>query len=259
MKMRADTYTIHQLAHLAGISVRTLHHYDQIGLLKPEQRTPAGYRIYQRVDLLRLQQILFYRELDVPLAEIQALLDRSDFDPVRALRNHRERLQEKVARLERLIETLDKTLAQSMKGIESMKDEELYKGFTPEQAKRYRREAAQSYGEERVQATENRIRGWGAEKWESVKAEMGAATAAIADLMERAPSDPAVQAQVARHHAVIENFYPAPAEVYTGLAQTYTDHPEFRAFYEKIRPGLADYLRAAMEYYCAHTLETKAD
>ncbi|GAP13327.1 predicted transcriptional regulator [Longilinea arvoryzae] len=258
MKMRADTYTIRQLANLAGISVRTLHHYDQIGLLKPEQRSPAGYRIYRHVDLLRLQQILFYRELDVPLAEIQALLDRPDFDPVRALRDHREKLREKAARLERLIETIDKTLAQSTKGTEIMKDEELYKGFAPEQAKRYRREAAQAYGEETVKSSEDRIRGWGAEKWESVKGEMGAVTLAISELMDRDPGDAEVQTLVARHHAWIEKFYPAPAEVYGGLAQLYTDHPEFRAFYEKIRPGLAEYLRAAMEYYCAHALAVQA-
>ncbi len=168
MKTRANTYTIHQLADLAGVSVRTLHHYDQIGLLKPERRTPGGYRIYQHADLLRLQQILFYRELDVPLAEILDLLDRPDFDPVRALRDHRKKLQEKAARLERLIETIDKTLAQSAKETITMKDEELYKGFAPEQAKRYRREAAQAYGEETVKASEDRIRSWGAEKWESV-------------------------------------------------------------------------------------------
>ncbi|TLN15223.1 MerR family transcriptional regulator, partial [bacterium] len=145
METRANTYTVKQLARLAGVSVRTLHHYDQIGLLRPNLRTPAGYRIYQHTDLLRLQQILFYRELDVPLAEIQALLDRPGFDPVRALKDHRQSLHEKAARLARLIETIDQTLSQYTKEI-PMKDEELYKGFTPEQAKRYRREAAESYG-----------------------------------------------------------------------------------------------------------------
>lgn len=254
IETRVTTYTVKQLARLAGVSVRTLHHYDQIGLLQPALRTPAGYRLYQHADLLRLQQILFYRELDVPLAKIQALLDRPGFDPVRALRDHRQNLREKADRLAQLIETIDRTLSQYTEGTQPMKDEELYKGFTPEQAQRYRREASQSYGEERVQTTEERIRGWGNEKWEAVKAEMGAATQAIAALMERGPGDPEVQAQVARHHAVIEQFYPAPAEVYSGLAQTYTDHPEFRAFYEKIRPGLAEFMRAGMEYYIEHHL-----
>lgn len=105
-----------------------------------------------------------------------------------------------------------------------MKDEELYKGFTPEQAQRYRREAAQSYGEERVQAAEERIRGWGSEKWEAVKAEMGAAAQAIAALMDRGPGDPEVQAQVARHHAVIQQFYPAPAEFMRAGMEYYIQH-----------------------------------
>lgn len=255
METRANSYTIKQLAGLAGVSVRTLHHYDQIGLLRPELRTPAGYRIYQHADLLRLQQILFYRELDVPLAEIQALLDRPGFNPVGALEDHRSHLMKKAARLARLIETIDKTILQYEKETQPMKDEELYQGFTPEQAERYRREAAQSYGEQRVKESEDRIRRMGSQKWEAVKAEGGAVTVALADLMDRAPGDGDVQTLVARHHAWIENFYPAPAEVYSGLAMTYSDHPEFRAFYEKVRPGLADFMRAAMEYYCEHSLK----
>ena len=104
----------------AGVSARTLHHYDQVGLLRPALRTPAGYRIYQHADLLRLQQILFYRELDVPLAEIQALLDRPGFDPVRALRDHRQNLQARAARLAQLIETIDRTLSHNTEGTQPM-------------------------------------------------------------------------------------------------------------------------------------------
>jgi len=255
MNSRTNTYTIKQLAALAGVSVRTLHHYDQIGLLRPALRTPAGYRIYRHADLLRLQQILFYRELDVPLAEIQALLDRPGFNPVGALKDHRRHLKVRAARLERLIETIDKTILQYEKETQPMKDEELYQGFTPEQAERYRREAAQSYGEQRVKESEDRIRKMGSQKWEAVKAEGGEVTAELAKLIDRAPGDGEVQTLVARHHAWIENFYPAPAEVYSGLAMTYSDHPEFRAFYEKVRPGLADFMRAAMEFYCEHSLK----
>jgi len=107
-------YTISQLAKMAGVSVRTLRHYDQIGLLKPSSRTEAGYRLYERQDLLRLQQILFFRELDFPLSEIQDILDDPAFDQVQALEGHRRRLERRMARLTQLLRTLDKTLSQSM-------------------------------------------------------------------------------------------------------------------------------------------------
>ena len=105
-------YTISQLAKMAGVSVRTLRHYDQIGLLVPSSRSAAGYRQYERQNLMRLQQILFFRELDFPLDEIQAILDDPDFDQVQALEGHRQRLQRRMARLSQLLHTLDKTLLQ---------------------------------------------------------------------------------------------------------------------------------------------------
>ena len=85
---KRHTYTVQQLARLAGVSVRTLHHYDHVGLLKPSARTAAGYRQYGEADLLRLQQILFFRELDFPLTDIQAILDQPGFDQVKALHDH---------------------------------------------------------------------------------------------------------------------------------------------------------------------------
>src|SRR5512142_78697 len=108
---KRHTYTVQQLARLAGVSVRTLHYYDQIGLLKPSARTAAGYRLYGEADLLRLQQILFFRELDFPLTEIQAILDQPDFDQVKALRDHRLLLQQEADRLGRLLNTIEKTIS----------------------------------------------------------------------------------------------------------------------------------------------------
>src|SRR5690606_30599484 len=102
---------VQELARKAGVSVRTLHHYDEIALLRPEKRSAAGYRLYGHAQLLRLQQILFYRELDFPLEEIGRLLDAPGFDPARALRAHRPALEARLGRLHRLLETLDKTLS----------------------------------------------------------------------------------------------------------------------------------------------------
>ena len=110
METRAKAYTVRQLAKMAGVSVRTLHHYDQIGLLKPSSRTEAGYRLYAEKDLLRLQQVLFYRELDFPLDEIRTILDLPGFDQIEALRDHRRMLGERAERLPELDPPVDRVL-----------------------------------------------------------------------------------------------------------------------------------------------------
>ncbi len=248
-------YTVRQVADMAGVSVRTLHHYDHIGLLRPSSRSEAGYRLYEEADLLRLQQILFFKELDFPLGEIRRILDDPGFDQVKALKAHRRLLQRRVERLARLLNTVDKTIQRLTEDdmSEKMSIEELYEGFTDEQVERYRREARERWGQV-VDETEERMRGLPKTEWQAVKDEGEAVTQAIAALMDRAPGDPEVQAQIARHHAWIERFYPAPAEMYRGLGQLYVEHEEFRAFYEKYRPGLADFMQAAMAYYAEHKL-----
>ena len=247
-------YTVSQLAKMAGVSVRTLHHYDHIGLLKPSSRTQAGYRLYERQDLLRLQQILFFRELDLPLNEIQSILDDPEFDQIRSLESHRRQLQGRMERLARLLSTIDKTIQRLTEDEMTLTDEELYEGFTPEQIERYKREAREMYGPELVAESERRVRSMSKAQWNAVKEEGDQVTRAIAETADRAPGDPQVQALIARHYAWIERFYPASAEVYRGLGRGYAEHPDFRRFYDKYRPGLADFMQAAMAHYADHTL-----
>ncbi len=110
-------YSVKKLAKLAGVSVRTLHHYDQLGLLKPSLRTEARYRLYGEKELLRLQQILLYKELDFSLQEIGDILDKADFDLLEALQSHKTALQSRRDRLGVLLTTIDKTI-QKLKGEE---------------------------------------------------------------------------------------------------------------------------------------------
>jgi len=248
------TYTVQQLARLAGVSVRTLHHYDHVGLLKPSARTAAGYRQYGEADLLRLQQILFFKELDFPLTDIQAILDQPGFDQVQALHDHKRLLQQEADRLGQLLNTIEKTISRLTEGSMTMTDEELYEGFTPDQIERYTREVNERYDPKIVAESNRRVRNMSKAQWQAVKAEGGAVAQQLADLMNKQPSDVAVQAAIARHYAWVDNFWHPTAESYRGLGQGYADHPEFRAFYEKYRPGLADFLCAAMSYYAAHTL-----
>ncbi|NIV38683.1 MAG: MerR family DNA-binding protein, partial [Anaerolineae bacterium] len=211
-------------------------------------------RLYGEAELLRLQQILFFKELDMPLDQIRQILDDPGFDQVAALEHHRGMLQGRVERLARLLNTVDRTLDRLTEDDMTLTDEELYEGFSTEQIERYKREAREMYDPALVEESERRVKGMSREKWQAVQAQGRDVTVAIAGLMDRDPGDPEVQAQVAGHHAWIENFYPCSAEIYRGLAQLYVEHPEFRAFYEKVRPGLAEFLSAAMVVYADQVL-----
>jgi DNA-binding transcriptional MerR regulator len=250
-------YTVGQLAKMAGVSVRTLHHYDQIGLLVPSARTGAGYRLYGEPELLRLQQVLFFKELDIPLDEVRRILDDPGFEQEAALRHHRQLLQQRIERLARLIKTIDRTIDRLEGDDMTLTDQELYEGFTTEQIERYKREAREMYGPDVVQESERRARGMSRAEWKAVGDEGEAVTIGLAALVDREPSDPEVQELIARHHAWIENFYSCSAEIYRGLGQGYVEHPEFRAFYEKYRPGLADFLSAAMNHYADQVLDSR--
>ena len=122
-------YTVKQVAAMSGVSVRTLHFYDETGLLKPARHGAHGYRLYEEPQLLTLQQILFYRELGIELKQIKRILSRADFEKVAALESHREVLQEDLSRTRRLIETIERTL-DHLKGTKKMTNEEMFAGFS---------------------------------------------------------------------------------------------------------------------------------
>src|SRR4051812_42458427 len=128
-RQKAMAYTVKQVAAMSGVSVRTLHFYDETGLLKPAYHGANGYRFYEEPQLLILQQILFYRELGFELKQIQEILSRADFEKVAALQSHREVLQKDLTRIDELIETIDKTI-EHLKGTKKMKSEEMFVGFS---------------------------------------------------------------------------------------------------------------------------------
>ena len=138
-------------------------------------------------------------------------------------------------------------------------NDELYEGFSKEQIERWEREVDERYDPELVEESRRRVRRMTKDQWKAVQDEGNSVTVALAALMDKEVSSAEVQVQVARHHAWIERFYPASAEVYRGLGEGYAANPEFRAFYEKVRPGLADFLRDAMGYYAQHTLSGRGN
>jgi len=251
------TYTIGELAKLAGVSVRTLHHYDQIGLLRPETRdTGNDYRRYGREDLFRLQQILFFRELDIPLQKIKQILANPNTERLALLRQHQHNLGLRINQLQTLQSTLEKTI-QNLQEENSMPltDQELYEGFDKETIKRYQQEVRETYDPEIVAQANRNARKLSKAEWVLVKAEGQAISEGLAALLDRDPADPEVQALAARQHAWVENFYPVSVDMFRGLGELYTSHPEFRANYDKIAPGLADFLQNAMNIYADTVLE----
>jgi DNA-binding transcriptional MerR regulator len=213
--------------------------------------------LYGEADLLRLQQILFFRELDFSLGEIGDILDDPGFDPLAALESHRQLLEERIQRTNRLLQTIDRTIAKlTESGMdEKVTDEELYAGFTAEQRERYDREVNEQYDLQLVAEANRRVRKMSKARWEALQQEGEEINQSLAALIDRDPGDPEVQALIGRHYAMMNQFFPVSADIYRGLGQLYITNDEFRAFYDRIKPDLADFLQPAMAYYVENTLD----
>lgn len=252
-------YSVQQLATLAGVSVRTLHVYDEIGLLKPATRTEARYRLYGEKELLRLQQILFYKELDFPLQEISALLDDPDFDLVEALQRHKTALRARQERLATLMNTIDKTISHLQEGDFKMKPEELYEGLPKEFATTYREEAHKNWGDA-VKRSEEALRKLSKADFGALKDEMQANWKRLAALMHDDPTSEAVQTHIAHHYVIIRKFWGTDtladkqAKQYAGLGQLYIDDPRYTELDGKPNPEFAAFLSEAMNYFAETTL-----
>ena len=243
-------YTVKQLATLAGITRRALHHYDEIGLLSPAAVGENGYRYYNGQSALRLQQILFYRELGFSLEQIKAILQHPDFDLLEALKQHKSALQVRVDRLNTLIHTVDHTM-QHLRGEIEMTPEDFYTGFDEEQQKRYEAEARQRWGDENVAESARRWNANTPAQKNLILTEMHQITQGIAENMDKGYAAPEVQTWIERwHQAINTHFYPCSLEIFEALGHGYVSDPAFTVVYEKIRPGLAAFMEQAMVECC---------
>ncbi|MBO9202393.1 MULTISPECIES: MerR family transcriptional regulator [Niastella] len=197
-----DNYSVKKLSALAGVSVRTLHLYDKMGLLKPSVRTEAGYRLYGEKELLRLQQVLFYRELDFPLKEIQIILDDPAFDLVLALEEHKKALLARKERINTLVGTIEKTLV-TLKNKTMLRVEDLYDGIPREKIEAYRTEAMTKWGKQTVMEVEDTLRSFSKEEMELMKKELNELTERLSTLMTGDPASTEVQACIARRYQII--------------------------------------------------------
>jgi MerR family transcriptional regulator, thiopeptide resistance regulator len=249
-------FTVKQLSKMASISPRTLHYYDEIGLLKPTRVGENGYRYYGDESLLRLQQILFYRELDMPLEDIKKIMGRRDFDILSALESHKRELLKRIAHVEGLISTVDNTI-NHLKGKNEMSQKQLFEVFSDEKQAEFEKEAMQMYYPETVKASNKKWKSYTKEEKQRIGEEGNAVYQDLLDAMPKGASSPEVQGCVERWHQHMKYFWSPNDEQLLGLADLYNADPRFKANFDKISPDLAEFMREAVGVYVANRKSKK--
>ncbi|MHC1682379.1 MAG: MerR family transcriptional regulator [Clostridiaceae bacterium] len=247
-------YTVKKLAHLSGTTTRTLRYYDEIGILKPARINSSGYRIYGKEEVDRLQQILFYRELGVELEIIKEIITSPSFDREKALKEHRHKILEKRSQLDLLIANIDKTITEIEGGI-IMSDKEKFEGFkqklVDENEKRYGKEIREKYGDETVDRSNKKVNDMSQEDYNKI-------TSTEKEMFENLikafnlgnPSSELAQKAADLHRQWLSFYWDGyTKEAHAGVAQMYVDDERFKAYYDKEKSGLAEFLRDAIFIY----------
>lgn len=241
-------YTVKQIAELTNISVRTLHHYDDIGLLRPTKVGANGYRYYDDSALIRLQQILLYKEMDMELMHIKEVLDNPNFDPVQALYAHRKALIHRADRLADLINTVESTIVH-IGGGKPMSQKKMFGGFSDEQQKDYEREIRLEYGADTVKESVKRWGSYTQTQKQAILDEGNVIYASIVTAIEaKTPAD-SIDTLMRRWHEHIRYFYEPTLEILRGLGDMYTTHPDFIANFAQLHPDLGEYMKEAITHY----------
>lgn len=240
-------YFIKELASISGISIRTLHHYDAIGLLQPQKSPSNGYRIYRDEEVNRLQKIMFLKELDFKLDEIKMILQGNHYQEL--FDKHRKLLFEKKKRLEKIIEMMEQ-----IEGGEQKMAKDIFNTFDMSEIEKYkneyREEVEKKYGEKEVQESIQKTDRYTKDDWKRITEKGNEIFQAIVQLMDRDPSDSSVQQLVHEYRNYItENFYTCTLEIFKGLGLMYIDDERFTKNLDKQGEGFAAYLSKAIELY----------
>lgn len=248
-------YTINKLAKLAGVSTRTLRYYDQLGLLSPAQVSSNGYRIYGQKEIDRLQQILFYRELGLPLEEIKSILLSENFNKLEALESHLSALHARREQLDLLIANVEKSI-KAAKGEITMSDREKFEGFlqklVDDNERQYGKEVRAKYGDAGVDRSNARVLSMSKEQY----AELEKLTDELNETLKAAfeqgdPASDLAQKACELHKKWLCYYWDNYSkEAHIGVTQMYVDDPRFTEYYDKIAPGCASFLRDAVLIYC---------
>ncbi|SCH13758.1 Multidrug transporter activation protein [uncultured Clostridium sp.] len=240
-------YTINNLSKLAGVSTRTLRYYDEIGLLKPKRISSSGYRIYGEEEVNLLQQILFYKELDLPLEKIKSVIHSEEFDCVEALHEHKKNLLERQKQIEKLLNNIDRTLL-SLKGEEEMSNKEKFEGFKKDIIKKneekYGKEIREKYGDKRVNKSNKKFAGLSEEEYnESERIRIEINEKLLEAMKINDPSNELAMEVVRLHKKWLEYFGTYPPQAHLNLGQIYVDDPRFTKYYdENVKQGAAKFL-----------------
>ena len=248
-------YTIQKLAHLAGISTRTLRYYDQIGLLSPARTNEAGYRIYGAKEVDVLQQILFYKEMGLELAQIKEAIQDTEFDSLAALHSHLEKLIEKRRQIDLLIENVKKTIGKE-EGKNKMSDQEKFEGFKKElvekNEQKYGKEVREKYGDEVVDQSNANMMGLTEEQYTHMQ-ELGEKINLL--LEEAVKNHEYVEDEIGERVALLHKewlgytWQTYSTQAHRGLVQMYVLDERFKAYYDKNVEGCAEFLKQAVEYH----------
>jgi MerR family transcriptional regulator, thiopeptide resistance regulator len=243
------SHTVGMVARMAGITVRTLHHYDEIGLLKPGGRSDAGYRRYGEANLDRLQRILFYRELGFGLDQIKSVMTDGGADAAGHLRRQRAMLRDRIGRLERMVAAIEKEMEARTMGI-NLTPEERFEVFGDHDPDEYAAEVEERWGDtDAYRDSQRRVARYTKADWQRIKAQGQAAIEQVVGAMtagKPADSPEAMAGAEAHRRQIDEAFYPLSYEGHVGLAEMYLADSRFTATYEKIASGLAQYLHDAI-------------
>jgi DNA-binding transcriptional MerR regulator len=242
------SYTVGQVADLAGVTIRTLHHYGQIGLLEPEERSSTGYRRYGASSLQRLQHIMFYRELGFPLDEIATILDEPGTDARAHLSRQHALLRKRLGRLETMIAAVEKELEAHSMGIQ-LTPEEKFEIFGENYSEDYETEAEQRWGNtEAWKQSQQRTAKLTKQEWVELKEAGDDLNRRMAAAMRAGTATDSTTAMdlAEEHRAGIERFYECSYEMHRGLADMYLADERFTRTYEDVAPGLAQWVHDAI-------------
>lgn len=255
------SYTVKQLSKLSGVTVRTLHFYEEIGLFKPAYYGSNGYRYYEEPQLLQLQQILFFKELGFTLKQIQKVVGKSDFDQLAALNSHRKALSQEWEKIGLLLETIDKTI-KHVKGKKKMKDKEMFDGFNITLVKVKEGEPYSEAEKIVVQSVKKPtqsaedVEKRGKTYYDNITKTAHALFNELAQCIEKGidPASNEVQKIIKKHHAFTEQTHSATKEVYKAMAKLYAEHPELRKQLEPFHSNLATFMAEAMKLFADQNL-----
>jgi DNA-binding transcriptional MerR regulator len=247
--MNASTYSVGQVAAVAGITVRTLHHYDEIGLLVPSERNHAGHRRYGTGDLDRLQQILFYRELGFPLDEVHTLLDDPATDPREHLRRQHEVLTARIEKLQKMAEAVEHAMEAKKMGIQ-LTPEERFEVFGDKDPEQYQDEAEQRWGNTEAWAeSQRRAATYSKEDWQRIQAEVddwGRRYAALVASGEQPEGEAAMDLAEEHRQHISQTYFEVSYEMHVCFGDMYVADERFKAFYDAMGEGIAEHLRDAI-------------